>query len=67
MTPGGALQLWELVKNKRGALGAWEVSLLAPGARQTEAEARPPAIRAAPCSGIPGSGRSSGANGALRA
>ncbi|MEO0428252.1 MAG: hypothetical protein AAF160_12535 [Pseudomonadota bacterium] len=25
--PTGALQLWELVKNKRGALGAWEVSL----------------------------------------
>ncbi|MEL6769075.1 MAG: hypothetical protein AAFP17_17990 [Pseudomonadota bacterium] len=25
--PTGALQLWELVKNKRGPLGAWEVSL----------------------------------------
>ncbi|MEO1532093.1 MAG: hypothetical protein AAFU72_07990 [Pseudomonadota bacterium] len=26
----GALQLWELVKNKRGPLGAWEVNLDAP-------------------------------------
>ncbi|MEM9764056.1 MAG: hypothetical protein AAF968_16370, partial [Pseudomonadota bacterium] len=46
----GALQLWELVKNKRGPLGAWEVSLdaaagshRAPGSHADDAADNAPA------------------------